>query len=311
MRGWAIRKSGYLTMGLYGRHAAAALLALPLLLQGAHATEARLKGAAPPTPHSAVLWEQGRLSYDLDAVRRGAALPPPVFATALPEDIGEIADTAQKKRTFIRLVLPLVMEANARILANRHRLLEISRQGVLTREDRLWIQELAWDYGMDGTPRDLVRPLLLRVDIIPPSLAIAQSITESGWGTSRFAQDGRALYGQRTWSRGDGIVPERRRSGENFEVKAFRSLLESVNAYMRNLNTHPAYAELRRARAEMRREGRLIDGYRLAGHLTRYAETGQVYVDDLRLIMRVNDLRDFDRRIVPVMADRVARNFRD
>lgn len=294
-------------MKLFGRLAAAAMIALPLL-QAAQATEARLKSSLLNGPHSATLWESGRLAYDLDAVRKGEQPTPAVFAAALPHDIADISDTKQKKRTFLRLVLPLIMESNARILQQRERLLKISRKdGQLDLADRAWLMELGWDYDVDGEPEEMIGPLLLRVDIIPPSLAIAQSITESGWGTSRFAQHGRALFGQRTWSRGKGLVPERRQEGANYEVKAFGNLMESVGAYMRNLNTHPAYAELRRARARMRAEGRVIDGYVLAGGLTSYAETGQQYVDDLRSIMRVNRLRDFDRTPIRVGPVRVAR----
>lgn len=294
-------------MKLNGRHVAAALVALPLLLQGAQATEARLKSSVVNGPHSATIWEKGQLAYDLEAVRMGLEPTPPVFASHLPHDIAEIGDVKEKKRTFIRLVLPLILESNARIGMQRKQLTALaSRPDRLSAKEREWLRDLAWQYGMDGAPRDVIGPLLLRVDIIPPSLAIAQSITESGWGTSRFAQNGRALYGQRTWNEGAGIVPKKRGAGATFEVKAFSSLMESVTAYMRNLNTHPAYAELRRARAEMRREARIIDGYVLAGGLTRYAETGQKYVNDLRALMRVNRLRDFDKNDVRIGGQRVA-----
>jgi Bax protein len=252
------------------------------------------------------VWEQSRLDYSLEKVRAGESAVPAVFATVLPARLRDIDDVDQRKRLFIRTVLPLVLESNERILLKRRHLMEIAQGLRRTEQDRAWLRELAHDYEVDPDSPDALATLLNRVDVIPPSLAIAQAITESGWGTSRFAQRGRALYGQRTWSQGKGIVPTKRRSGEQFEVKAFRSLLQSVTAYMRNLNTHPAYQDLRDARAIMRRSGQTIDGYVLAQGLTRYAETGEAYVDDLQMIIRVNDLRDFDDARIRDAGDRLA-----
>jgi Bax protein len=134
--------------------------------------------------------------------------------------------------------------------------------------------------------------LLRRADVVPPSLAITQSILESGWGTSRFARQGNALFGQRTWSAGTrGMDPQK---AEGFKVRAFDSLLGSVEAYVRNLNTSGAYADLRRQRARMRAADRRIDGYQLAGALTKYSEEGQTYVRKLRGLMRHNGLGAFD-----------------
>ncbi len=256
--------------------------------------------------HSAALgWERAQLNYDLDAVRRGEAAAPAVFATALPGDIGSIRDVRQKKRTFIRLVLPLVLESNNRIMAKRRHLENIAESGWISADDRAWLRELAYDYDVDPDAANLIERLLHRVDIIPPSLAIAQSITESGWGTSRFARKGRALYGQRTWSKGAGIVPKARRSGQTFEVKAFRSLLESVTNYMRNLNTHPAYRDLRNRRAKMRAANQTIDGYQLASGLRLYAETGTRYVKEIRTLIRVNRLKDFDNAEIHGAGERI------
>lgn len=239
-------------------------------------------------------YEIVRLNYDLTAVREQRAAVPAVFATTLPSGLGELRDVRLKKRSFIRLVLPLILESNNRILAKREHLQGLARKTALRAGDRTWLAELAEDYDLDPETPELIDELLLRVDAIPVSLAIAQSITESGWGTSRFARNGRALYGQRTWSRGGGLVPERRREGEKYEVKAFRSLLESVEAYMRNLNTHPAYQDLRILRAEYRAAGKRPSGHALAAGLDRYAETGMQYVEELRMLMRVNRLADFE-----------------
>lgn len=257
--------------------------------------------AFSPSAHAS-----GRLNYDLAAVRRGDEAVPAVFATRLPSELPKIRETRQKKRTFIRLVLPLILESNARIEAKREYLSDLAVKPTLTAGEQHWLRELALDYGVDPADPKMIAKLLRRVDIIPPSLAIAQSITESGWGTSRFAQKGRALYGQRTWSRGGGIIPKQRRSGETYEVRAFRSLLESVESYMRNLNTHPAYASLRARRAADRDIGRQLSGHALAEGLDRYAETGEQYVREIQTLIRVNRLGDFDDASFRIEDDQVA-----
>ncbi|MDF1722796.1 MAG: glucosaminidase domain-containing protein [Minwuia sp.] len=245
-------------------------------------------------------WESRKLAYDLAAVRKGDAAVPAVFVSRLPEELREIDDVRAMKRTFIRIVLPLILESNARLLAKRQQLMTLQsrlvrQDGELSAEQRNWLAELSDDYRVDaGEPEMQISGLLQRIDVVPPSLALAQAVTESGWGRSRFALRGNALYGQRTWSEGDGIVPRERADGASYEVRAFRSLLQSVQGYMRNINRHDAYDELRDRRAALRRAGKPVDGWTLAAGLTRYAETGQEYVEMLRTIIEVNRFRDFD-----------------
>lgn len=290
--------------GALGRAAAAlAFACLPLTVLANDTAE---KSRSSVQLNSVTGWEHARLDYDLTAVRSGNEAAPAIFLTELPDGIADIRDVQTRKRTFIRLILPLVLESNSRIQVTRGYLEQLAGQDVLFAHEQAWLDEMAADYDLDPARPDLIEALLHRVDIVPPSLAIAQSITESGWGTSRFAQKGRALYGQRTWSRGRGIVPTERGSGETYEVRAFRSLLESVRSYMRNLNTHPAYDDLRQARAEMRSAGEPIDGYRLTEGLIRYAETGEKYVEELQALIRVNRLRDFDKAELETAMDRVA-----
>src|SRR5690606_19969249 len=121
------------------------------------------------------------------------------------------------------------------------------------------LASLAEEYGVPD--RDIDK-LLLKVDIVPPSLALAQSIEESGWGTSYFARTGNALFGQRGWgSDTPGMAPAVQKAGDTFRVRAFPWVLDAVKAYVHNLNTHPAYAELRRLRAEAREKGSPPSGY--------------------------------------------------
>ena len=235
------------------------------------------------------------MNYYVDTVREGGPEVPRVFVEELPEGLKDFQPVAEKKHLFVRLMLPLVLKANERVLAERARIRQLrGRADSLNAADRTWLMEVAAKYRVEAqTPKEIdFTTLLTRADTVPPSLAITQSILESGWGTSRFARQGNALFGQRTWSADTpGMNPQK---AKGFKVRAFDSLLESVEAYVRNLNTTGAYAALRQQRAQMRTQDRRIDGYQLAGTLTKYSEEGQEYVRKLRGLMQHNGLRGFD-----------------
>jgi uncharacterized FlgJ-related protein len=235
------------------------------------------------------------MNYTVGRVREGGPEVPRVFVQKLPAGLTDYGPVAAKKQLFVRLMLPLVLKANERVLAERARIRSLrNRVERLNGPERAWLMETAAKYRAAAeSPRQIdFAALLRRADVVPPSLAITQSILESGWGTSRFARQGNALFGQRTWSAGTrGMDPQK---AEGFKVRAFDSLLGSVEAYVRNLNTSGAYADLRRQRARMRAADRRIDGYQLAGALTKYSEEGQTYVRKLRGLMRHNGLGAFD-----------------
>ena len=217
------------------------------------------------------------------------------FVTHLPGDWREIADANQRKRGFVALTLPLVLAANERILAQRVRL-----EGLLGRRARgqsLWAGDRAWLRAMSRVYRvgpDRPDEFLRRVDALPPSLVIAQSAIESGWGASRFAIEGNALFGQWTWGRGAGIVPLDRDQGKTHKIRKFGQLADSVAAYMRNLNVHSAYGRYRDLRARGRAAGVRTGGMALAGTLDRYSERRAAYVADLRAIIASNGLAALD-----------------
>ena len=236
------------------------------------------------------------LNYRLDGARDGHEGVPRVFLAGLPPDLSEIQSVDRRKAMFFKSVLPLVLEVNETILSERERLLSLHRlvqAGVpLTSGDRRWLDALAARWGVgDGD----LETLLLRLDIVPPSLALAQAAIESGWGTSRFAREGKSLFGQRVYRGADGMTPRAREAGEVFMVKAFGDLRDGVRAYIHNLNTHWAYREFRVERARMRARNGALDGYALAATLTRYAERGATYIRDIREIIRVNRLQSLDR----------------
>lgn len=179
-------------------------------------------------------------AFDLAVVRRGSQPVPRLFVDALPPDFDKLAEADKLKQTFFQMVLPLTLKVNEEILADRHQLLllqkKISAGRALSDEQQVWLAELADRYDVASGD---VPELLRRVDAISPALALAQSAEESGWGRSRFAVKGNALFGQRTWDKGLGIVPQQRDEGGRHEVRVFPSLLESVRSYARNLNGHP------------------------------------------------------------------------
>ena len=170
-------------------------------------------------------------------------------------------------------------------------------------EDQTW---LAWVAERYDAPAGNLDELLVRVDIIPTSLALAQAAEESGWGTSRFAHQGNALFGQRATGDEPGLAPVERATEEHVRVRAYETLGAAVRSYARNLNTHPAYERFRAERAENRSQGAEPGGHALAPTLTRYSERGAAYVASLRAIIRLNRLESFDKARL-VAAESVAK----
>lgn len=237
-----------------------------------------------------------QIDYSLEAVGRGDAEVPQLELSAVPHDLQRITDTETRKDVFLRMMLPLVLKVNDEIRADRRRLQgfqrRMARREPLARADAEWVAEMAARYKLD--PSVSIGRLLKRVDIVPPSLALAQSANESGWGTSRFARRGNALFGQWTSGGDSGMVPRARDSDKNHHVKTFDTPLEAVRAYVRNLNTHGAYDPFRDARAQERSRGAEPNGGALVGTLESYANSGPEYVAMLKRVMRANDLDALD-----------------
>jgi len=227
--------------------------------------------------------------YSLKDVRE-KKLVKPVALTLLPAEIKMIESTKQRKEFFIQIVLPLILQENNNIKLDRKRLFSIINKSNNTDLEKKWLQKKYKQYGVSS--RDL-STLKIRMDEIPVSLAIAQAAKETGWGTSRFAQEGNALFGQWTWS-GEGLKPKDADKNQGHKVMKFNVLQASVRAYQRNLNTHSSYRNLRKARAELRDKGKPIDSLVLVKFLNEYAETGEKYVEVLTQIINQNNLKDFD-----------------
>jgi len=228
-------------------------------------------------------------NYNLEDVRKNK-LVKPISLTLLPQEMKKIENIKKRKNLFIQIILPLVIKENNSIRLNRKKLFSILNKNRNTQGQKNWLNSKFKQYGVIN--KDL-STLKVRMDEVPISMAIAQAAKETGWGTSRFAQEGNALFGQWTWS-GEGIKPSEADDNSTHKVMKFKILQASVKAYLRNLNTHSSYKNFRSARAELRDEGEKLDSMILSEHLDKYAETGKEYVKILQQIIRQNNLIDFD-----------------
>jgi len=233
---------------------------------------------------------------------------PRVLVSNIPQELATMQDANERKQVFIRMVLPLVLEVNARVEQDRAHLLTLRARTeaghTLGPREQDWLNRIMRAYEVTDLDWDV---LLRRVDTVPPSLAIAQAANESAWGTSRFAQEGNALFGQWVWS-DNGMIPQERGEDETHSVRRFATPLASVMAYVRNLNTHPFYQRFRELRDEIREADEHRPGYLLAGTLDGYSTRRDAYVEELRQIIRVNHLQALNSAVFGTGNDRLAFN---
>lgn len=217
--------------------------------------------------------------------------------TLLP-DLTAINQPLERVQLFIDTLRPLVEQKNALLLSTRDRLLQIKSEldqkhelGYLDREQ---MDRLREDFSVtkEDYPSDAkaIEVLLLRVDMIPPAMVLAQAAIESGWGTSLFAQEGNNLFGEWCFSRGCGIVPTRRAASAKHEVRKFDSIEDSLNSYYRNINTNSAYRALRDIRAKIRNDEKTFKAAVLVEGLGKYCGRGPVYITEVRSLIRANNL---------------------
>ena len=229
------------------------------------------------------------VNYNLSQVRN-KKLVKPIYFTQFPKDLDELQNTRLKKETFIQIVLPLIVAENERILADRKKLKKILKKKNTTDPEKQWLRQKLLEYKVK---KGNMKELEMRIDIIPTSIALAQAAKESGWGTSRFALEGNAIFGQWTWS-GQGIAPLDRESNKKHKILKFPILRASVKAYQNNLNTHKSYVKFREKRSLMRNKNKNISGLELTETLKNYAQTGSEYIKILNQIIRQNRLSDFE-----------------
>ena len=235
-------------------------------------------------------------NYSLSEVRRTKKVKP-IRLSLLPNEMKSIESSGKRKNLFIKIILPLVLEENNRIIIDRKKLFTILNKNKNSKDEINWLNQKFKQYGVVN--KDLAT-LKVRMDIIPVSLAIAQAAKETGWGTSRFAIEGNALFGQWTWS-GEGIKPAEADTNATYKVMKFNVLKASVRAYQRNLNTHSSYKKFRFIRAQLRDDNKKLDSLKLAEYLDNYAQTGTEYTKVLIQIIQQNQLKDFDEvKLLPL-----------
>ena len=228
------------------------------------------------------------LEYDLDHVR-SKKLVKPIYFTRLPKDLDKIKSTTRKKETFLQILLPLVVAENEKIKKDRKYLFKILKENQST-DNKNWINKKYKEYKVSNKN---IEDLLEKIDIIPTSIALAQAAKESGWGTSRFALEGNAIFGQWTWT-GAGMAPLDKDKDKNHTILKFPLLRASVKAYITNLNTHSGYKNFRKKRQALRASNKNLSGLDLIHELDNYAQTGKEYTKVLEQIIKQNDLDEFE-----------------
>ncbi len=223
------------------------------------------------------------------------------FSAHAKPDFSSFHDVTEKKQTFFAYMLPMVGKSNAEIMQQRRFLekLEGSSGAGISRKDKNQFNKLCSMYLEDCEANDYsknLKKLLNVVDVIPPSLVIAQAANESAWGASRFAVKGNNYFGQWCFTKGCGMVPSQRGSGQAHEVRVYSSAQRSVESYMRNLNTHPAYEDFRNARAKARNKQQNPTGLALAVDLASYSQRGNKYIHEIQSIIKFNDLTAYDQK---------------
>ena len=210
-----------------------------------------------------------------------------------PPDFRALTAGPERKQTFFGYFSPLIDRANAAIARQREKLEAIAAAGVIDGRAERQLQRLAIEYGLEPealSTAELLDATLRRVDQLPRSLVLAQAAKESGWGTSRFAVEANNFFGQRCWTSGCGVKPQRRPEGARFEVARFSSPYESLVAYLKNLNTHHEYEPLRDFRATVREDNGKLSGLALADHLGTYSEREEKYRKEIKKIITANRL---------------------
>ncbi len=219
-----------------------------------------------------------------------------VIFSSLPLDFMDIQPVIERKRLFINTLIPIIYSENLQILNDRKKILDWWRESDGENFSRdfwpQWLFELSEKY--DSSDSNLGN-LLVRVDIIPISLALAQAAIESGWGTSRYSREGNAVFGQYTFDESKGLKPKNRNKNDEFFIKKFSNLSESVRSYLKNINTHMAYADFREERKKLRMSGENLSGYKLVNFLKDYSERREFYIKDVKEIMSSNNFQKYDK----------------
>ena len=229
-------------------------------------------------------------NYNYEAVLKYKKVPN-LYISTLPEDFSNIVSSSKKKSLFVQSILPLIVKENNRIETLNNKIKNLKNNfSNINRSEAMWLGKMMSSYKVKSND---INDLIIKVDIIPVSIALGQAAIESGWGTSRFAMEGNALYGQWSWKTGSGIVPKERDVNEVYEIKSFLSLSNSVASYMKNLNTHQNYKNFRINRKLLREHNIPVLGTYLYQYLDKYAVDSN-YSNTLKKIIDTNKFEELE-----------------
>ena len=268
--------------------AVAAALAVPFVQQMDTDSSAYQAGNTDKTKVRQLKSSPGRNQLRLPVIDQSLSRQ-----TRVVPDFSEIVDVNERKKEFFAYLLPAIEEMNDRVMAQREELyrlqLKLDAGQTMLKEEQTWLDSMVAYYRVDEDSLDAQFDVLMRrVDIVPSTLVLIQAANESGWGTSRFAREGLNFFGQWCWTEGCGIVPAARPAGQSYEVRQFESMEASVEAFIRNLNTHFAYKDLREMRLQERESDDTVTSGTMTAGLMSYSERGQDYIDELNQMIRIN-----------------------
>lgn len=215
-----------------------------------------------------------------------------------PPQFKEFAAGPPRKDAFFKFMVPLIHQANQQVMKKRAHLKTLIAAQTLSKKDQAWLKEEGDLYGLENlNPNKAadLKALLVRIDVVPTSLALAQGANESAWGTSRFARQANNYFGQWCFSKGCGLVPKQRTKGAIHEVRAFDHPYFSVKSYIHNLNSHRTYAQLRKIRAQLRQKNQPLTGLKMTEGLVNYSARKHEYVKELKSMIRYNKLTQYNQ----------------
>lgn len=217
-------------------------------------------------------------------------------ATGLPKEYYKLKGKAQKD-FFFNFLYESIKKENLKIV-----------------EEKLELKRILSGDILNINPYDLQKLIALKkkyrvkqlynynefakkIDIVPPSQALAQAAVESGWGKSRFVKEANNIFGH--WTYGEkGLIPESRDEGAKHKIRIFDSLQGSIKAYMLNLNRNRAYREFQDKRYEIRKSGKSLSGLELSQTMMNYSGIGEEYLKILKKMIEKYNLTKYDDKFI-------------
>lgn len=221
-----------------------------------------------------------------------------LFSKGMPKEYFEIKDREKQKNYFFEYIYKLSKNENEKILEERNfvknylnsNLLNINPQSteflrLIKIKEKYRVKKL---YDLNS--------YMIKIDVIPPSLSLAQAAIESGWGKSRFVKTANNIFGHWTYNPKIGIIPRERKMGERHLIRVFKNLQDSIKAYMLNLNRNSAYKSFQKKRNQIKLKNEHASGLILSQTMINYSGIGKEYLSILKNVIKKNKLEQYDKR---------------